>query len=245
MRSPESMGAAASAHLAPNTQRRNQRHAARNSGNQAFQKFMTQFDATKTGTLNHDEVKAMATELLNVWTPGVGGVTDEEVDLIMRIGGTTAKPELTVDELPKALSAMIAIKHANKELTELFEKYDKDASGHLPVDQLSGLLTEINDHVPVREADVAYIISQVTVDKATGITLVELKPAIASWSAPASAAHSNTRNHALSIGTSTLRPPTSRSSAARRRPSRTRASRPRSRRTPTATSSPACPFVVV
>ena len=240
------MGAAASAHLAPNTQRRNQRHEARNSGNQAFQKFMTQFDATKTGTLNHDEVKAMATELLNVWTPGVGGVTDEEVDLIMRIGGTTAKPELTVDELPKALSAMIAIKHANKELTELFEKYDKDASGHLPVDQLSGLLTEINDHVPVREADVAYIIGQVTVDKATGITLVELKPAIASWSAPASAAPFGTLEGRMRVaGTSTPRPPTSRSSAARRRPSRTRASRPRSRRTPTATSSPACPFVVV
>ena len=172
---------------------------------------MTKYDATKTGTLNHEEVKAMVSELLTVWTPLVGGVTDEEVDLIMRIGGETAKPEITVEELPLALSGMVALKETNQGLTELFAKYDTasddgsvffarfspgnvqisdpvvlgrydtDTSGHLPVDQLSGLLTEINDNIPVREQDVEFIVKQVTVDKTTGITLVELKAAIASW----------------------------------------------------------------
>ena len=85
---------------------------------------MTKYDATKTGTLNHEEVKAMASELLTVWTPLVGGVTDEEVDLIMRIGGETAKPEITVEQLPLALSGMVALKETNQGLTELFAKYD-------------------------------------------------------------------------------------------------------------------------
>ena len=186
------MGGAASAveqSLAPNTTRRHTRHIVRMKSFDLYGQFMTTYDATNTGTLNKDEVKALTEAMLTEFTASVGGVTDDDIELIMRIGGTTAKAEVTAEELPLAISAMVSVRQANEGLVELFDKYDVDRTGRLPEAQLKGLLTEINDDVEVPAEDVAYVINQVTVDKATGICLRELKAAIACWYSTADASY--------------------------------------------------------
>lgn len=124
----------------------------------------------------------MAKDMLNEFTPLVGGLTDEDIDLIMRCGGDNVKPELTLDEIPNALAVMGFLKEANKEVVELFQRFDVDKSGELPADQLKALLKEVNGGVDPLESDLYFILKQCEPRaSADPIKLDQLKPALACW----------------------------------------------------------------
>lgn len=145
-------------------------------------KMMSQNDKTKTGSLNREEVRTMAQEFLTKYTPHVGGLTDADVTLIMRLGGSTVAEEISYAELPNAIGVMTAIAAANKDLIELFQKYDKDSSGALPAHQLSALLAEVNEGKAPREEDVDFILKQCEPrGVADPIQLDNLKAALACW----------------------------------------------------------------
>lgn len=55
-----------------------------------------------------------------------GGVTDEDVDAVMRLGGPSCRPEITYEELPAALGIVMALKSENFQTKDLFDRHDVD-----------------------------------------------------------------------------------------------------------------------
>lgn len=181
----ESYGSLAVAGYKEKRKRRQERHAAiqraRDQETQALE-LMVKYDVSKTGSLSREEVKRLAQEWLTEFTPFVGGVSDEDVDMIMRCGGENVKKEVTMSELPKALAVMASIKEHNKSLVELFNKFDVDQTGSLPADQLKSLLKEVSGGVEVDESDVNYILMQCEPRNAKDpIGMNQLKAALACW----------------------------------------------------------------
>jgi len=119
--------------------------------------FMNQYDKSKTGTLNRAEVIAMATDLCSGM---VGGITDADVEFIMRAGGENTADELHAEDLPTALAVLMAVRDDCANFHELFLRHDADKTGVLPLDQLSALLSEVNDGLPPAPSDVSYILNQ-------------------------------------------------------------------------------------
>jgi len=185
------MGAAASAvenSLAPNTQRRAGVGARKSASaevkhdeTELSKALLKKYDTSKTGKLSRDEVRAIAKDLLTEATVKVGGLEDEDVDTIMRLGGATCAAELTVEELPRALALMTQIRKDNFKVAGLFSRFDTDGSGVLPADQLRELLTVVNHGVAPDDADVAFVLAQAEGEPGSGIALTQLKPALACW----------------------------------------------------------------
>jgi len=141
---------------------------------------MDKFDANRDGSLNHAEVMELCISITSEVAPNIG-VTDADVDMVMRVGGETAKPEITAKDLPAALSAVLALKSENLALHELFVKYDTDHSGSLPKDQLSNLLQELNDGILPQSDDLDFILQQCDVSGEGAINEHEIKAAIIAW----------------------------------------------------------------
>eukprot|EP00615_Pteridomonas_danica_P009266 CAMPEP_0114360692 /NCGR_PEP_ID=MMETSP0101-20121206/24053_1 /TAXON_ID=38822 ORGANISM="Pteridomonas danica, Strain PT" /NCGR_SAMPLE_ID=MMETSP0101 /ASSEMBLY_ACC=CAM_ASM_000211 /LENGTH=198 /DNA_ID=CAMNT_0001505053 /DNA_START=116 /DNA_END=712 /DNA_ORIENTATION=- len=142
--------------------------------------IMKGFDKDGSNSLNHDEVMDMCTTLTNEVAPNIG-VSEEDIDMVMRVGGKTAKAEITHQDIPLALSAVLALKKENIFLHELFIKYDVDKSNSLPKDQLSNLLTEFNDGIRPTSDDIDYIIDQCDISGTHAIEENEIKGAITAW----------------------------------------------------------------
>ena len=143
--------------------------------------MMSKFDHSNTGALNEAEVRSLCEGIMNEVTPQLGGVTDEDVKEVMCLGGATAKPEVTLEELPKALSAVLAIKAENKKLHALYQKHDLDQSGSLDKSQLKPMLTELNDGIIPSEADLDFIVGRFDLNGDGSIGPTELRNAIAAW----------------------------------------------------------------
>jgi len=110
-----------------------------------------------------------------------GGVTDEDVDTVMRVGGDNAKPEITAEELPKALAIVMSLKRDNFRVHDLFDKHDKDKSGKLPKEQLVPLLTDLNEGIIPVDADVDFVIAQCDLSGDGCVERAQIKGAIACW----------------------------------------------------------------
>lgn len=154
--------------------------------------LLMKYDKSQTGALSRDEVKDLAKSLLREYTPLVGGLTEDDVDLIMRIGGETCEKEITSEQLPAALAVVDSIRASNEEFLELFRKHDVDKTGTLPLDQLESLLAEMNGGHPPEQEDVDYIVNQVSSKssssssakenvRTSGLSAAELKAALYSW----------------------------------------------------------------
>lgn len=158
------------------------RAKARASAKNISSDVMIKYDKNGSGTLCIDEVKALANDLLNTWTPMAGGLTKEDYEEIMRCGGAHVKLEIRENELADALSIMMCIKEHSRQLTELFQRYDKDNTGMLDEAELHSLLMEINDGAPVKLSDVNYILEQCEPRMSKHpIPLTELRAAIGCW----------------------------------------------------------------
>jgi Ca2+-binding EF-hand superfamily protein len=147
---------------------------------------MQTFDKSRTGTLNRDEVRELCISLTHEVAPNIE-VLESDIDMVMRVGGLTIKPEITMEELPVALSSVLALQSENARYHDLFIKYDTDKSGNLPKHQLSNLLTELNEGVAPDEEDLNYILGQFEDFTSTSdsnshaVNETDLRAAIISW----------------------------------------------------------------
>jgi Ca2+-binding EF-hand superfamily protein len=160
--------------------KRSKRTAIRNAQAHYAQKILETFDVSKTGTLSREEVHAMCLSIVEEVAPKVG-VLESDIDVIMRVGGETAHAEITVEEIPAALSAVLALKSENLFIHELFVKYDTDNSGNLPKDQLSNLITELNEGIIPNDNDLDFIIRQCDISGDGAIEEAQIKAAIMGW----------------------------------------------------------------
>jgi len=169
-------------HLARHTYRRSKHQADVRKMEEAYKEAVAAYDKSKTGALNRTEVRAMATDICNKYTPLVGGVSDNDVDMIMRCGGENTNAELKVEDFPLAFAVMMAVREDSENFHELFLRHDTDKSGVLPAAQLSALLSEINDGHPPGPNDVTYILNQCEPrGRDQPIAESQLKCAIACW----------------------------------------------------------------
>jgi len=136
-----------------------QRHHVRSKQMNFSNQILLKFDHTKTGTLNREEVRNMCQDIVSEVAPNIG-ILDSDIDMVMRVGGETIKAEISVEDIPKALSSVLAIKSENEYFHELFLKYDSDSSGYLPKSQLKGLITEINDGNEPTSSDLDYVLNK-------------------------------------------------------------------------------------
>jgi len=140
------------------------------------------FDRDKDGVLNRSEVRSLAESMLAQQVKLTGRLSDDEIELIMRCGGTEAKPVITKEEIPMALATVDLMREHNRELTQLFTMFDKDENGLLSANELGRLLTHVNAGTPPTKADMTYILRQCeprNVDDP--IHLKELTAALACW----------------------------------------------------------------
>lgn len=175
-------------HLARHTTRRTRHQAA--CQNQCAE-FMAKYDVSRTGTLSRQEVKTLATDLcVKSSVSLVGGITDNDVDMIMRCGGEDCTDQLSANDLPLALAVVLAVRDDSENFHQLFLRHDADNSGVLPEDQLTTLLTEINDGHPPGANDVSYILRQCEPrGRNDAIPESQLKCAIACWYCCSTPAH--------------------------------------------------------
>ena len=143
--------------------------------------LMEKFDVSKTGDLDAEEVRMLCEAIMNEVTPELGGVTDEDVAEVMCLGGENVKPAVTFDQLPTALSTLLAIKAENKKIYELYEKHDIDSTGSLSKEQLKPMMTELNEGIIPTDEDLDFIIKRFDVSGDGAIQPSELKGVIAAW----------------------------------------------------------------
>lgn len=175
------MGGAVSRSLARKTTKSgSKRRKAREETNELYKKMVEKYDLSNSATLSAEEVRALATDLLTEYTPQVGGLTDNDIDYIMRLGGDTALPEIKSSELPMAVAQMMTLKQQNAQILELFQRHDTDHSGDLPAEQLETLLTELNEGVKPSKAEIASVLKQCGGNN-KAVPKAEVKAAIACW----------------------------------------------------------------
>lgn len=144
--------------------------------------YMSAYDKDGNGVLDRSEVKALATKLLDEYTPLLGGLTDDDIDLIMRCGGDTRRAELKASELPHALAVMMSVRDANQSYHDLFRRFDTSGNGKLDPAELGALLTEIGEGVTPSAGDIDYILKQCEPrGVADPLEERDLKAAIACW----------------------------------------------------------------
>lgn len=99
----------------------------------------------------------------------------------MRLGGPTAKPQITKKQLPMAFAVMEALKDTRAMIEQLFDKYDMNHDREIQQSELGGLLKELNDGVEPHADEVAAVITKADRDGDGGLTKQELYPAIVAW----------------------------------------------------------------
>ena len=100
---------------------------------------------------------------------------------MMRLGGPTAKPQLTKKQLPMAFAVMEALKDTRTMIEELFKKHDINGDREIQQSELGGLLKDLNDGVEPHADEVAAVIAKADRDGDGGLSLQELYPAIIAW----------------------------------------------------------------
>lgn len=179
-------------HLAKNTTKRARRRSVQNEARRRMETdgkieaIMAQYDKDGTEALDAEQLRKLATDVLNEYTPLVGGITDDDIELILRLGqpwneGGTVRTSITRAEVPTALAVMSLIKEHNKHLVELFEKYDKNKDETLPAEDLAKCLREVNGDVDVTAEDVKHILYLCGVKEGEHIKLAQFKSALCYW----------------------------------------------------------------
>mmetsp|Transcript_98032 Transcript_98032/g.184295 ORF Transcript_98032/g.184295 Transcript_98032/m.184295 type:complete len:642 (+) Transcript_98032:59-1984(+) len=179
-------------HLAKNTTKRARRRSVQNEAKRRMDQdgkieaIMREYDVNHSEALDTGELKKLATDVLNEFTPMVGGVTDDDIELILRLGqpwneGGATRKVISRAEVPKALAVMSLIKEHNKHLVELFERYDKNKDETLPFEDLQTCLREVNGGVDVAADDVKHILYLCGVKEGQAIKLNQFKSALCYW----------------------------------------------------------------
>jgi Ca2+-binding EF-hand superfamily protein len=184
------MGSGVSKSLLPNAHKRAKTRSQRQITKETQQEYEQQIiklfasicDADE-GRLDRDKIRKMCEILFHDIDPALGTVTEEDVDEVMMIGEMSSKEadhHITVDEIPKALSTIMAIKKDKQKIHDLFLRHDVDGSKCLSSAEISELLSELNDGIIPSKSDVEFIIDKCGGPNAS-VSLAHLKPAIEIW----------------------------------------------------------------
>eukprot|EP00927_Polykrikos_kofoidii_P055695 TRINITY_DN49909_c0_g1_i1.p1 TRINITY_DN49909_c0_g1~~TRINITY_DN49909_c0_g1_i1.p1 ORF type:complete len:294 (-),score=52.76 TRINITY_DN49909_c0_g1_i1:205-1005(-) len=148
---------------------------------QLAKELFSKYDQDWSGTLSKDEIRRLATDLLGENTAVLGGLSDDDLQLIMSCGGSQHREELAKDELPKAIAVLTSIKKHNEALVTIFRDSDIDDSGQLAAGELKSLLTNIGGGVPPTQSDVRFILHSCQRSLDEPLPLTELKAALGCW----------------------------------------------------------------
>jgi Ca2+-binding EF-hand superfamily protein len=157
------------------------RYAATKRRQKVMDEIISRFDASQSGSLTKEEVKEL---MVKAWGDDFVP-SDDDVDLVMRVGGDSCLPEITHAELPAACAIVKALAEEASKMGEIMEMYDKDKSGELDKAQLADLLKDLNGGEAVPDEDVQSVLKQADVSGTGALNVKEVKPAVMAWYASA------------------------------------------------------------
>lgn len=135
------------------------------------------------GTLDRDKVRKMCEIIFHDVDPALGFVTEEDVDEVMMIGEMNSKAadhHITVDEIPQALSTIMAIKKNKQRLHELFSKHGVCGAIDLTSPAVESLLSELNDGIKPSQEDIQFLVNKCG-GNSESVDLAHLTTAIEIW----------------------------------------------------------------
>merc|ERR1719502_1047717 len=113
------------------------------------------FDHDEDGFISHDEMKDMLGEL------GVTCTGDQLIEVVNTVDNNN-NGKIGFDEFPSWYIKSEG--RLRKEVEVVFERYDKDQSGHIDKEELHAMLTELSPH-EVSHAEVDSALDELDVDK--------------------------------------------------------------------------------
>lgn len=143
--------------------------------------LMENYDSSMKGSLDTNQAKDVSEKLMKGMNLDVPDLTDADVDQVMRMGGAIYTPEVTYDEIPQALSIVLALRPESSRIHSLFTKYEDGESGKLGKSMLMPLLGELNDGILPTSEDMEYIDKRFHVSSDEDVDEAQLKAAIEGW----------------------------------------------------------------
>lgn len=143
--------------------------------------LMENYDSSMKGSLDKNGAKDVSEKMMKGMNLDLPDLTDADVDQVMRMGGAIATPEVTYDEIPQALSIVLALRPESSRIHSLFSKYEDGESGKLGKSMLMPLLGELNDGILPTPEDMEYIDKKFHVSSDEDVEEAQLKAAVEGW----------------------------------------------------------------
>lgn len=135
-----------------------------------------QYDMNNNGTLESDEFHQLLTDYNGGQQP-----SEDEFTWLMKVADKNHDEMISKSELLLAMQSWYGYTHMENEYSELFEKYDVDHNGHLDVNELTELLTALNDGKRVDPAEAQQVLQYADVMGDGSIGRYELLGAVGIW----------------------------------------------------------------
>ena len=104
-----------------------------------------------------------------------------ETKFIMTVADETKEGTISKNEVLFALKCFKTYLTSESKINKAFEKYDKNNSGKLELDQLTEFLVDLNDGLPVTQKEAQWVMKRADVIGDGSINRVELLGAVAAW----------------------------------------------------------------
>lgn len=136
-----------------------------------------QYDKDKTGKIDQKELKTLMKDYSSK------DPTDDEVKFVMSMADESKTGYLTLDEISGAIKCWRSYQEpaTQAKIKTTFDTYDTDKTGKLDKEQLKKLLSDLNDRLPVEDAEVDWVLQHADVLGDGQIQKIELTQAIAYW----------------------------------------------------------------
>mmetsp|Transcript_33439 Transcript_33439/g.48884 ORF Transcript_33439/g.48884 Transcript_33439/m.48884 type:complete len:229 (+) Transcript_33439:146-832(+) len=148
------------------------------------EKLFEQYDVSKTGYLNVEEVAKFLQDAAKGEVP-----TEEEVNFVMRTTHQKTSGQgkgISMSEMKVALDVWRTWEQAKPEMEMFFKKFDTNGSNKLEQDQLKSFLKDLNEGHEPTDDEVAWVMSTVDgalegVSATGGINRTELQGVVTLW----------------------------------------------------------------
>eukprot|EP01043_Picozoa_sp_COSAG02_P020826 COSAG02_NODE_1037_length_15050_cov_93.060665_2_plen_885_part_00 len=143
---------------------------------QSLEKLWERYDPEGTGTINGEQLRGIMEEM-NSPDP----VDDRSVEFVLRTADQSATGAINRGELRLALPLYLSLQEEQARILSTFDKFDSSGDGFLTADDLTLMMTDLNDGNAPSKAEVHYVMSQADRSGDGAIGRDEVMGAVAVW----------------------------------------------------------------
>eukprot|EP01046_Picozoa_sp_COSAG06_P021957 COSAG06_NODE_1676_length_8740_cov_49.476334_2_plen_817_part_00 len=143
---------------------------------QSFEELWKTYDPQGTGSINVEQLRRIMEEMNSP-----DRVDDRSVDFILRTADQSATGVINRGELRLALPLYLSLQEEQTRILSTFDKFDSSGDGLLTADELTLMMTDLNDGNTPSKAEVHYVMSQADRSGDGAIGRDEVMGAVAVW----------------------------------------------------------------